>query len=175
MTRGPDRVLVQRAAELLAEGPRHTLDLAEAVLGLQGNPRAASAAVFTLLGADARFDVDGQGNWSLHGPAPGTPLGELSYTVVDVETTGGPHRRGHRMTEIAVVEVRNGAVVDEWQTLVNPGRGIPRVVQRITGISNDVVRSAPFFGAPFFSAASFFRARNARNGRLKRLAMLSLG
>lgn len=145
MTRGPDRVLVQRAARLLAAGPRHTLELAQEVLGLQGNPSAASAAVFTLLGADARFDVDGEGNWALHGPPPGTPLGELAYTVVDVETTGGPHRRGHRMTEIALYEIDGGAITGEWQTLINPGRTIPPRIEVLTGISNAMVRQAPYF------------------------------
>ena len=80
----------------------HTLALAQEVLGLAGNPGAASAAVFTLFGPDFRFQGDGEGVWSMPGPAPGTPLSQLSYAVVDVETTGGPHGNGHRMTDIAI-------------------------------------------------------------------------
>ncbi len=123
----------------------HTVALAHEVLGLTGNPGAASAAVFTLLGPDVRFEVDGEGVWSMPGPRPGTPLSELSYAVVDVETTGGPYGLGHRMTEIAIYEVRSGVVADEYRSLLNPGRRIPRHIEALTGISNQMVADAPFF------------------------------
>ena len=106
---------------------------------------AASAAVFTVLGPDSRFQVDGEGVWSILGPRPGIPLSELSYAVVDVETTGGSYGRGHRMTEIAIYEVRGGVVEDEHRSLVNLGRTIPRHITALTGISNRMVSSAPFF------------------------------
>ena len=140
-----DRALIHRAAALLAKGPIHTVDLAQEVMGLTGNPGAASAAVFTLLGPDERFSVDGNGVWSMAGPAPGTPLSELRYAVVDVETTGGLYEGGHRMTDIAIYEVRDGVVEDEYKSLINPGRSIPRQIERLTGISNRMVSSAPFF------------------------------
>ena len=79
------------------------------------------------------------------GPRPGTPLSELCYAVVDVETTGGSYGLGHRMTEIAIYEVRGGVVEDEYRSLVNPGRNIPRRIAVLTGISNDMVSSAPPF------------------------------
>ncbi len=123
----------------------HTVALAHEALGLTGNPGAASAAIFTLLGPDSRFQVDGEGVWSMAGPRPGTLLSELRYAVVDVETTGGSYGRGHRMTEIAIYEVRCGVVKDEYRSLVNPGRTIPRHIAALTGISNDMVSSAPFF------------------------------
>ncbi len=123
----------------------HTVALAHEALGLTGNPGAASAAVFTLLGPDSRFQVDGEGVWSMAGPRPGTLLSELRYAVVDVETTGGSYGRGHRMTEIAIYEVRCGVVEDEYRSLVNPGRTIPRHIVALTGIGNDMVSSAPFF------------------------------
>ena len=123
----------------------HTIALAQEVLGLRGNPGAASSAVFTLLGPDLRFQVDGEGVWSMEGPGPGTPLSELRYAVVDVETTGGPYARGHRMTELAIYEVRAGVVADEYRSLLNPERNIPRHIAALTGISNRMVASAPFF------------------------------
>lgn len=137
--------LLQRAAERLRAGPQHTLALARDVLGLEGHPGAASAAVFSLLGADPRFRVDAAGVWTLDPGPVGTPLHELSYAVVDVETTGGSPRSGHRMTEIAVVEVSGGAIVDEFRTLVNPGRSILPVVTALTGITAEMVEGAPFF------------------------------
>ena len=139
------RSLVQRVAARLEAGPTHTLALARDILRLEGHPGAASAAIFTLIGSDPRFEVDAGGTWSLKGPPPGRPLSELSFAVVDVETTGGRPRGGDRITEIAVVEVRDGAVVDEYQSLVNPGRTIPPMVQRLTGITGGMVGSAPYF------------------------------
>lgn len=147
MTGGSPGSLVRRAAERLRSGPAHTLELARDVLGLAGHPGAASAAVFQLLGSDARFRVDRDGIWTLDPVAAplGRPLAELGFAVVDVETTGGGFERGHRITEIAVVEVRGGRVVDEWQTLVNPGRRIPPGVTALTGISDAMVAGAPWF------------------------------
>jgi DNA polymerase-3 subunit epsilon len=91
--------------------------------------------------------VDGTGVWSLDpGLAPlGASLDDVGFAVVDVETTGGGVDRGHRITEIAVVEVRGGRIVDEYQTLVNPGRRIPPGVQALTGITDEMVAGAPYF------------------------------
>ena len=139
--------LVRRAVTLLQRGEVHTLDLAREVLGLSGNAGAASAAVFSLLGPDPRFQVDGRGCWTLAGdpPLPEEELDALTYAVVDVETTGASPARGHRITEIAVVEVRNGVISEDFQTLVNPGRDIPRRISELTGITNEMVEGAPFF------------------------------
>lgn len=67
-----------------------------------------------------------------------------SYAIVDVETTGGSPGF-HRVTEVAAVKVRNGQVIEEFQTLVNPGRPIPSFITRLTGITNEMVSSAPTF------------------------------
>lgn len=139
--------LVRAAEKRLIAGPVHTLDLARDVLGLSGHAGAASAAVFQLLGADPRFKVDGDGVWSLDlDLAPlGRSLDEVGFAVVDVETTGGGRDWGHRISEIAIVEVRGGRIVDEYQTLVNPGRRIPPGVVALTGITNEMVARAPWF------------------------------
>jgi DNA polymerase-3 subunit epsilon len=75
----------------------------------------------------------------------GIPLSEVSFQVVDVETTGGTHERGHRITDFAAVEVLGGEVVDEYKTLVNPGRRIPGMITSLTGITNEMVEGAPYF------------------------------
>ncbi len=69
---------------------------------------------------------------------------EQAYVVVDVETTGG---RGdaHRVTEVGAVKVRDGAIVDRFQTLINPQRPIPPDIARLTGISQGMVADAPYF------------------------------
>lgn len=140
--------LLQRAWAILKSGPTRTTDLAREVLGLDGNPGAASAAVFALLGSDERFAVDGEGRWSIRGEgpdAPGRRLSRLPYAVVDVETTGGTWEGGHRMTEIAVVEVRGGVVTDTFHTLLDPGRSVTPVTVRLTGITNAMLAGAPAF------------------------------
>ena len=63
---------------------------------------------------------------------------------VDLETTGTIATRD-RITEIGIVRVEEGEVVEEWSTLVNPGCSIPVEIQALTGISNDMVRDAPAF------------------------------
>jgi len=143
----PARSLVHRVAEALREGPVHTLELAREVLGLRGHEGAASAAIFTLLGDDRRFRVDSAGRWSLQGGGAhlGLPLGSLSFAVVDVETTGGPSHAGHRIIEIAVVEITDGVVAGDFRTLINPGRAIPWGVTSLTGITPSMVAAAPTF------------------------------
>jgi DNA polymerase III epsilon subunit family exonuclease len=142
----PGPTLVERADQALRDGPLHTLELARTALRLTGNPGAASAAVFALLGRDPRFHVDGEGVWRLTSPEPpGVPLRRLSFAVVDVETTGGSYRQGHRITELAIVEVRDGQVGPGFHTLVNPGRPIPPRIQGLTGITDAMVAGAPSF------------------------------
>lgn len=80
-------------------------------------------------------------------PADQAPLGSLDYAVVDVETTGGSARRGHRVTEIAIVRMRaDGAIVDEFTTLINPERPIPPFITALTSITAEMVAGAPRFG-----------------------------
>lgn len=66
------------------------------------------------------------------------------YVVVDLETTGG-HLPYHRITEIGAVKVKNGIVVDSFQTLINPERHISREISALTGITNEMVKDAPKF------------------------------
>ena len=73
------------------------------------------------------------------------PLHGLSYTVVDVETTGTSAYRGDRITEIAAVRVENGEVRDVFQTLVNPERPIPPYITALTSITWNMVKDAPRF------------------------------
>ncbi len=66
------------------------------------------------------------------------------YVVVDIETTGGRAAQ-HRITEIGMVKMINGKIVDTWQSLINPQRHIPAQITRLTGISNEMVSDAPLF------------------------------
>jgi len=62
---------------------------------------------------------------------------------VDIETTGGPAQKAS-ITEIAVVQADESGL-REWSTLVRPDSRIPEHIQRLTGIDNDMVATAPPF------------------------------
>ncbi len=72
----------------------------------------------------------------------GTPLLDVTFVVLDLETTGGAPA-AENITEIGAVKVRGGEVLGEFQTLVRPGSAIPAFVSVLTGISNAMVATAP--------------------------------
>ena len=66
------------------------------------------------------------------------------YVVFDLETTG-ISRVYDEVVEISAVKVRGGRVVDEFSTLVNPGRHIPTGASQVNGITDQMVAHAPRF------------------------------
>ncbi len=68
----------------------------------------------------------------------------MEFAIVDIETTGGSPAGGG-ITEIAVLIHDGEGIVREFQTLVNPGHGIPAYITGLTGIDNGMVRDAPAF------------------------------
>ncbi|GAA1961878.1 DEDD exonuclease domain-containing protein [Nocardioides panacihumi] len=73
----------------------------------------------------------------------GRPLRDITFCVVDLETTGGSAEGGSMITEIGAVKVRGGELLGEFQTLVNPRSEIPAFIAVLTGISNSMVADAP--------------------------------
>jgi DNA polymerase-3 subunit epsilon len=73
----------------------------------------------------------------------GRPLRDLTFCVVDLETTGAAVSQGAMITEIGAVKVRAGEVLGEFQTLVNPHAEIPPFIAVLTGITNSMVANAP--------------------------------
>ena len=67
-----------------------------------------------------------------------------AIAFVDLETTGATGLRD-RITEIGIVRVAEGEVVEEWSTLVDPQRSIPEDIRVLTGITNEMVRGKPTF------------------------------
>lgn len=66
-----------------------------------------------------------------------------TVAVLDFETTGLSPNWGDRATEIAITLVRDGQVIDRFQSLMNAGRRIPAEVTQLTGITNAMIASAP--------------------------------
>ncbi|MCX7984725.1 MAG: 3'-5' exonuclease [Bacteroidetes bacterium] len=69
-------------------------------------------------------------------------IDSATFVVVDVETTGlSP--LNDRITEIAMMKIQNGVLVDEFSTLINPLVPIPPAITAITGIDTLMVQNAP--------------------------------
>lgn len=66
-----------------------------------------------------------------------------TVAVIDFETTGLSPAMGGRATEVAVVIVDDGKIVDRYQSLMNAGVRIPAFIEALTGISNAMIRKAP--------------------------------
>ena len=74
--------------------------------------------------------------------AEGVPLGEVTFVVVDLETTGGSPLE-HAITEIGAVTMRGGERLRSFQSLVAPGQPIPPYVAHLTGIDDRSVVAEP--------------------------------
>lgn len=68
----------------------------------------------------------------------------MRLAFVDIETTGSRATRD-RITEVAIKLWENGEVIEAWQSLIDPEVSIPPFIQSLTGISNELVKSAPVF------------------------------
>jgi len=138
---------VETIAGLLGDGPLHPTELARWANRLRAFGQESPALIASLLGPDPRFRLDPEGRWQLTPGLAGvrSSLGFLDYAVVDVETTGGAYQDGHRIIELAIVELREGVVTREFQSLINPQRDIAASVTRLTGISATRVAAAPRF------------------------------
>ncbi|SUX53728.1 3'-5' exonuclease [Chromobacterium vaccinii] len=75
--------------------------------------------------------------------------------VIDFETNGASPGRDCRATEIGVAMVEDGRVVDRFQSLMNAGVWVPPMIERLTGISNAMLKDAPPADQVMCDAARF--------------------
>lgn len=66
------------------------------------------------------------------------------YAIVDIETTGG-YASGNNITEIAIFRFDGKEVIDCFHTLINPEQRIPSFITSLTGITTEMVETAPTF------------------------------
>ena len=109
----------------------------------QAFPDAASAAgdkIKVIYGVEGYYVNDVDDRVVVHGDCD-LPL-DTEIVCFDIETTGLDRRR-ERITEIGAVVLKEGVVVDQYNTFVNPGRPIPRNIVELTGITDSMVADAP--------------------------------
>ena len=89
--------------------------------------------------------VPGQARWESQRSFDelGRRLQDVTFFVVDLETTGGSAKDGSMITEVGAVKVRGGEVLGEFQTLVNPHQAIPAFIAVLTGITDSMVAGSP--------------------------------
>jgi DNA polymerase-3 subunit epsilon len=84
----------------------------------------------------------------------GTPLVDVTFCVIDLETTGGS-AANCGITEIGAAKFRGGECLGTFQTLVNPGCAIPPQITVLTGITQSMVMPAPRIEAVLPSLLEF--------------------
>lgn len=67
------------------------------------------------------------------------------FVVVDLETNGNSPRKGDRIIQFAAVVIENGKIVEEYSSLLNPLQPISPFIEELTGITDEMVETAPIF------------------------------
>jgi DNA polymerase III epsilon subunit family exonuclease len=134
-----------RLVELVEErrGPVSAEDAARQVFALRQTPVALARSLLTeVVEADARLAWNGDSVALADPPGAELLLEQATYVVVDLETTG--LRPGtSAICEIGAVRIRELEIVDEFETLVDPGLRIAPGAAAITGLRNEQLRGAP--------------------------------
>jgi DNA polymerase III epsilon subunit family exonuclease len=141
--------LCERALGFVREqrAPVHEDVLARYVFGNTGSVAIWRPLLRNVLAAEIGQIVLVNEHWTLvqAGDAPTGPILD-EFIAIDVETTG-LRPVNQRMIEIALYRYRGGAMVERFETLLNPGRPIPEFITRLTTIRDMDVAEAPAFDA----------------------------
>ncbi|WP_455813001.1 3'-5' exonuclease, partial [Clostridium butyricum] len=79
-----------------------------------------------------------------------------TYCVLDLETTGFSPKL-EKITEIGIMKIQDGKVIDKFSTFVNPEKSIPQRVVEVTNITDDMVRNAETIDKVFPKMLDFIK------------------
>ena len=143
-----DSSLVQETIDLLVDagGRAAASEIVDAVFKLSHiDDELAGLLVADLIKNDRRFKLVENNTLELQQDDwQSRLLKELDFVVVDVEATGAK-TPPNRLIELGAYRIREGRIVDKFLSLVNPEIPIPRFVMALTGITNEMVKTAPVF------------------------------
>ncbi len=142
-----DSPLIQDTFDFVtARGGRARMsEIAETVLRLShASDDLSTALVSDLIGNDRRFVIE-DASLSISEDNPeARPLKEIDFVVLDVEAVA-PKTSPARIIELAAYRVRAGEIIDNFQTLVNPGVPLSPFIAQLTGLSDQMIQAAPTF------------------------------
>ncbi len=142
-----DSILVGETIELLKSlgGRASAVKVVDYVMKIrQAEPTLAKLLISDLIETDPRLYLDDDFVELRAVDYDSRNLFETDYVVFDLETTGAK-APPCRITEIGAYRVKNGKIGEEFHTLVNPETPIPAFITSLTGISDEMVRTAPKF------------------------------
>ncbi len=142
-----DSLLISDTIQLLemSGGRASAIDVVDYVMKIQEPPmRMAKLLIADLIEIDPRIRLVDDTVELLENNFESRNLSETDFVVFDLETTGAKIPPC-RITEIGAYRVKDGKIVANFETLVNPEMLIPPFITQLTGISNKMVKNAPKF------------------------------
>ena len=142
-----DSPLVQETFEFVREsgGQAKFSEITNSIFHLHNaTDQLAASLVADLVQNDPRFRIEATCLAIKPDEIEVRPLPEIEFVVVDVEAIAGKSMPT-RVIEIGACRIARGAIVDEFETLVNPELPLPRFISTLTGITEEMVSTAPLF------------------------------
>ena len=142
-----DSALVQETFDLLSKnGGRATLsDIVDVIFRLSHvDEELAASLVDDMVRGDPRFRMEAGHLTIIDDPIEHRLLSEIDFVVLDVEAIGTKGLPA-RIIELGAYRVRSGKILEEFQSLIDPGVPLPRFIAALTGITNEMLKGAPKF------------------------------
>ncbi|MBA3352598.1 MAG: hypothetical protein H0U23_09275 [Blastocatellia bacterium] len=142
-----DSLLINATIEFLSStgGRASAVTVVDYIMNIRKpEPGLARLLVADLVNRDSRLALNEDDVELVACDHDAIDLRDAGFVVFDLETTGAK-TPPCRVTEIGAYRVRGGTIVDEFHTLINPEMPIPFFIVMLTGITDDMVRSAPKF------------------------------
>jgi len=142
-----DSPLVQETFDFVIEsgGRAAFTEITESIFHLSNaTPELAASLVGDLVQNDPRFVPSGEYLTVKANEVEAQSLRDVDFVVIDIEAIAGKSRPT-RIIEIGACRIAAGRIVDEFESLVNPDRSLPPFISTLTGITEEMLASAPRF------------------------------